>query len=196
MAPADRPSLLKALFRILSEEESTDSFQKRLKRFNPPISISEIARASQELIGAGWAPSVLRDLFRNALPLSSSRLPDDRGPSGIPGHPVHTLLRENEALGALIQNRIRPHMRDYADSGSQASLILLREDVARLAGIEIHYAKKENLMFPMLEQRGISAPSRVMRDADDRVRTSLRSIRTSPGQPGRPAQDPQQPAGG
>ncbi len=43
--------------------------------------------------------------------------------------------------------------------------------------IDLHYSKKENLLFPYLEQYGITAPPKVMWGVDDEIRDELKDIR-------------------
>src|SRR5450756_788784 len=103
--------------------------------------------------------------------------PED--PSLAPGHPVHTLRWENHALEHLVEHHLRPHLEDYAVNISLSALTALREDVARLSRIDLHYSKKENLCFPFLEQYGITAPPKVMWGVDDEIRDAISEVRTS-----------------
>jgi len=52
----------------------------------------------------------------------------------------------------------------------------LTHDLLSLGGIQSHYAKKENFLFPYLNRLGISAPPKVMWGVDDEIRTAYRAV--------------------
>lgn len=80
----------------------------------------------------------------------------------IPGHPLSTLTRENEALQALIDA--------YRQNSDPALLPKIRE----VAG---HYAKKGDLLYPLLKVRyGVSGPSEVMWSVDIEIRNALGTL--------------------
>lgn len=55
----------------------------------------------------------------------------------------------------------------------QKSLLLLD----RLSEIEQHYVRKENQLFPVLEAKGISGPSKVMWALHDDIRMMLKDVK-------------------
>jgi DUF438 domain-containing protein len=96
-----------------------------------------------------------------------------------PGHPVDTFLRENKAL----RDRMRQmreaiaRLRDQPDEVPlEEILVVLREAHQDLATIELHFLRKEGLLFPHLESFGISGPITVMWGIDDQIRGRLASI--------------------
>ena len=90
----------------------------------------------------------------------------------LPGHPVNTLKEENRALKELIETRIMPKLSFL----SADKLEGLAEDFDQLSKIDIHYLKKENLMFPYLEKYGVTAPPKVMWGVDDEIRGLIREV--------------------
>jgi len=58
-------------------------------------------------------------------------------------------------------------------AGKLASQALLPE-IGALLAIDLHYSRKENLLFPYLEQHGITAPPKVMWGVDDEIRALLK----------------------
>ena len=93
-------------------------------------------------------------------------------PSEQPGHPAHTLRAENAAIQAQLDDRIRPLL-SQVSAGALAPQALLPE-LGALMDISLHYARKENLLFPYLEQHGVTAPPKVMWGVDDEIRTLLK----------------------
>ena len=90
----------------------------------------------------------------------------------LPGHPVNTLKEENRALIELIETRIKPKL----NSLSVDRLKGLAEDYKKLGEINVHYLKKENLMFPYLEKYGFTAPPKVMWGVDDEIRGLIKEV--------------------
>lgn len=92
----------------------------------------------------------------------------------IPGHPIHTFRLENEAIGKLIQERIKPNAERFEADDSAENVKALQENLKELSEVDKHYLRKENLLFPFLEKYGITAPPQVMWGVDDEIRMSLR----------------------
>ena len=85
----------------------------------------------------------------------------------IPGHPLHTLTLENEALAKVIER-----CREAVKSGHVESDLL--DEVRQLA---IHYAKKGDLLYPHLKVKyEITGPSDVMWTVDDEIRDEFAAL--------------------
>ena len=80
----------------------------------------------------------------------------------IPGHPLHTLKMENQVLSKVLE--------EYEKEGSPHLLPIISE-------ISIHYAKKGDLLYPLLKsQYDISGPADVMWTVDDEIRDEIRAL--------------------
>ena len=87
--------------------------------------------------------------------------------TGISGHPLNTLKRENEALAGRIEAA-----QAKLDAGEELGSLLdgIRE-------LSIHYAKKGDLLYPLLKVKyEISGPSDVMWTVDDEIRDELSEL--------------------
>jgi uncharacterized protein len=89
----------------------------------------------------------------------------------LPGHPVDTFRRENEALRASL-TKARAAMNEL--QFSPTSLSAIRQSVNELMDIDKHYQRKEHALFSLLERHGILGPSKVMWAKDDEVRAALK----------------------
>jgi len=90
---------------------------------------------------------------------------------GLPaGHPVHTLMLENRAAEAILEEA--GTITDYAREKDRLLTVL-----DRLALIDKHFARKENQLFPILEAKGISGPSKVMWALHDDIRGLIKDVR-------------------
>ena len=82
----------------------------------------------------------------------------------IKGHPLQTFSRENEALQALIAAA-----KERIAAGSDPG-----ELPEKLRELSVHYAKKGDLLYPLLKTRyGIEGPSDMMWTDDDEIRDEL-----------------------
>lgn len=87
--------------------------------------------------------------------------------AAIPGHPLNTFTKENEALARLLLDAREKSTRG-ADIG---------EELAVLRQLSIHYAKKGDLLYPHLKVKyGISGPSDVMWTVDDEIRDEMGAL--------------------
>ena len=85
----------------------------------------------------------------------------------IPGHSLQTLTKENEALETLI-GQINAAITDAKD---------ITELLPRLRDLSVHYAKKGDLLYPLLKVKyDISGPSDVMWTVDDEIRDELSAL--------------------
>ena len=130
----------------------------------------------------------------------------------IPGHPLATFTKENEALGQYLEstkarweslveslsgkaggkNKVdKAEIAEIAEKskGSQGAqgvedaqgapdwevlLAAFSEELAKLRSFTVHYAKKGDLLYPLLKVKyDISGPSQVMWTVDDEIRDTL-----------------------
>lgn len=77
----------------------------------------------------------------------------------IIGHPLYTFTKENDALTDLL-----------AQAHDSKDISLIRD-------ISIHYAKKGDLLYPLLKVKyGVSGPSDVMWTVDDEIRDEISAL--------------------
>ena len=118
----------------------------------------------------------------------------------IPGHPLSTFTKESEALGQYLENT-KARWESLVESLSgkaggknkaekiegaegvqgaqgapdwEALLATFSEELAKLRSFIVHYAKKGDLLYPLLKVKyDISGPSQVMWTVDDEIRDTL-----------------------
>lgn len=113
----------------------------------------------------------------------------------IPGHPLSTFTKENEALRKFLQEsqagweellsllsgekdgeRRRQEAHGAPEWGSLLSAF--SEELAKLRSFIVHYAKKGDLLYPLLKVKyDVAGPSQVMWTVDDEIRDSLGELR-------------------
>jgi DUF438 domain-containing protein len=90
------------------------------------------------------------------------------------------LTEENRALEKILTefrgllDRIRP-----GDGGISLEKVHgeIKSTLEELAQVDKHYLKKENQLFPLLESKGVSGPSKVMWAIHDDIRMMIREFR-------------------
>ena len=90
------------------------------------------------------------------------------------GHPVRTYLEENILIRSLITKL------EAIDLSSQ--LAQFRELFDKLSRVELHFARKENQLFPYLEKHGWTGPSQGMWQFHDAIREELKAVREALGE--------------
>jgi len=90
---------------------------------------------------------------------------------GLPaGHPVHTLMFENRACEGIL--REAEGIQDFVKEKDNLLSIL-----DRLSQIDRHFLRKENQLFPILEAKGVTGPSKVMWALHDDIRGFIKDVR-------------------
>ena len=136
----------------------------------------------------------------------------------IPGHPLSTFTKENEALGKYLENtkarweslveslsgkaggKNKAEIAEIAEKSKgaqgaegvedaqgapdwEALLAVFSEELAKLRSFIVHYAKKGDLLYPLLKVKyDISGPSQVMWTVDDEIRDTLGELNRELGE--------------
>ena len=85
------------------------------------------------------------------------------------GHPVRTYLEENLYMRELM------HQLESMDPQEQP--LFYKELFEKLAKVELHFARKENQLFPYLEKYGWTSPSQGMWTFHDQIRDQVKLTR-------------------
>ena len=165
-----RQKVIRELIRDLHDGKSVDEVKGRFEAAFEGVSAEEIAQAEQALISGGLPVAEVQRLCDVHAAVFKGSIEEIHagGPADIPGHPANTLKLENRAIEALA-GEIRQQL-NFPSPGK------LAEKLRKLGQIDRHYLKKENLLFPYMEQYGITAPPKVMWGVDDEIREKLRVV--------------------
>ncbi|MGI6004708.1 MAG: DUF438 domain-containing protein [Christensenellales bacterium] len=170
-----RQNILKDILAQLHEGKTVDEVKEQFAEAFDGVSAEEISQAEQALIESGMPVSEVQrlcDVHAEVFKGSIEEIHQAIDASGIPGHPANTLKRENRAVEKQISQ-----LREALAAGNEA---YLAQGLDKLyTGIDIHYKKKENLLFPYMEQYGITAPPKVMWGVDDEIRGMLREAQSA-----------------
>ena len=97
------------------------------------------------------------------------------GPVEVPtGHPVQTFQLENARIRDLAENyRDAVGAIGALTENLDQALAAWRQAHERLVRIDVHYLRKEYLVFPFLEKAGIAGPPKVMWGVHDEIRAKI-----------------------
>jgi len=175
-----RQEVLKDIIQELHHGGNLEDQKRRFAELIKDIRPTEISEMEQKLIEEGLPEEEVKRLCDVHVQVFKESLEGQPLPVAIPGHPLHTLTEENRALEKILGEL--KGLLDHISAGEGgAGLESLRDDLRstleKLSGVEKHYLRKENQLFPLLEAGGVSGPSKVMWAIHDDIRAMLREFR-------------------
>ena len=174
-----RKQTIKDIIKQLHEGKTVEEVKQQFEEAFEDVSASEITTAEAALIAEGVSASEIQRLCDVHASVFKGAIEEiHQHPSNailIPGHPLNTLMRENLAISRIMNQEIKPYLKNLDGEESYKNLL---EGVNHLSQIELHYQKKENLFFPYMEKYGIVAPPQVMWGVDDEIRADIKEIKT------------------
>lgn len=171
---AELKSLIQDLHRGVSPEAARARFESAVKDVTP----LEIGAMEEELIREGMPVEEITRLCDLHVGMVQGSLDRQEELKAPPGHPIHTCLAENEVITGLA-NRLGglSGAEQTSHSGPGAWSGEFQEVLEEISGIDNHYLRKENELFPALERHGVTGPSQVMWGVHDEIRDLLKSAR-------------------
>lgn len=180
-----RKKKLQQLIKSLHDGKDVEAVKAEFKKEFGEVSTEEISEIEKALIKEGLPVEEVQRLcdvhasiFEGSVTEIHKRHSED-----IVGHPINVLKEENKAIEKVINEEILPHLASYMEKEDKTSMLLLRVGLDRLAEVDIHYKRKENLIFPYLEKHGVTAPPRVMWGVDDEIRADIKELIIITSQP-------------
>lgn len=172
----NRKKKLKELILKLHEGHSQKEVRQELLESLSQIPYDEVVEVEQELISEGLPEEEVLKLcdahsavLQGNVDLSASKqIPD--------GHPIDVMLHENKALKQLEQeiNKVLATIAEQPQNLSKENVMKLRGLFNQLFDVDKHYQRKEYLLFPFLENHGITGPPKVMWGKHDEIRELIK----------------------
>lgn len=174
----DNANLLKQYLIRLSKGESLESVQKEFRENFESVDASEIMKAEQSLMESGVPYHEVQKLcdihsalFHGAISNEVNGEEIEYGDSKdvsklieTKGHPLATFTAENKKLEKYLNEFLEDVKKQDID----------RELFAKIREVSLHYAKKGDLLYPLLKTKyNVSGPSSVMWSVDDEIRDEL-----------------------
>ena len=165
--PEQRIEALKKIIKDLHKGEDIRKLKQRFLVLIRDVAPSEIANMEQRLIDEGMPVEEVKRLCDVHVEVFKESLEDKVVPGLPAGHPVHSYMLENRAAEKII-------LKLQAIHDIKKEMGTLVSGLKELSKIDIHYKRKENQLFPILEAHGISGPSKVMWALHDEIRKMIR----------------------
>ncbi len=174
-----RREKLKTLIKELHAGATVEDVQERFKVEFGEVSTTEISQMEQELVAEGLPIEEVQklcDVHASVFDGSIKDIHPSKDNSQVKGHPVYIFLLENEKLEEVIEKEIKPYIEILKNGLDNTAILMLRIGFERLSEIDVHYSRKENVLFPMLEKHDITAPPKVMWGIDDEIRSEIKEV--------------------
>ncbi len=176
-ADEDRKAAMRRIIEDLHAGGDPEELRTRFADVIADISPGELAQVEQSLIDDGLPEEEVKNLCSLHVEVFKDGLDKGDVPSMPGGHPVHTYMMENRAAENILA-QIDEATCDLGDPPDDAAYAARRDTLLghlqTLSLLEVHYARKENQLFPMLEEHGITGPSQVMWATHDDIRAQMK----------------------
>ncbi len=171
-----RKAKLKELILKLHHGEPEEKVRQELMQSLSQIPYGEVVEVEQELISEGLPESEILKLCDAHSAVLQGNI-DLSGTKNVPeGHPIDVMVKENielkktnaQAYGLLSD------IEKSDESELPGQILKLRGLYNNLFDVDKHYQRKEYLLFPFLEQKGITGPPKVMWGKHDEIRELIK----------------------
>jgi len=170
----ERQETLKRIIRDLHSGVPVKKLQKTFAALIKDVSPEEIADMENALIQEGFPVEEIQRLCEVHAEVFDKSLKKVGKPAKVPGHPIYTFVEENKAAKKILKDLKRSLNPLAKGRPDPEDIRKFSEDLARLKEIEIHYQRKENQLFPLLEAKGFLGPTKVMWGKHDEIRAHLK----------------------
>jgi len=166
---------LKGIIKKLHDGVPVDRLKKEFRQIIKDTSPEEIADMENALILEGFPPEEIQKLCDVHAEVFEEALSKVGRPSKMPGHPVHTFLEENKRAKKILKEVSKAVKRFKKGTPKDKDVADFQRSFSVLNEIERHYERKENQLFPVLEEKAFQGPSKVMWGKHDEIRELLKS---------------------
>jgi DUF438 domain-containing protein len=174
-----RQESLKGIVKDLHAGVPVEKLRKTFAKLIKDVSPEEIADMENALIADGFPVEEVQRLCDVHARVFDKALKKAGKPGKVAGHPIHTFIAENREAKSVLKE-LKRAAKPLAEGAPDA------KDVERFAAVlarfkeyEKHYARKENQLFPALEAKGFTGPTKVMWGKHDEVRAQIRGVEAS-----------------
>jgi DUF438 domain-containing protein len=171
---------LHAIVKELHAGKTVEEVKPRFEELIQDVEATEIAAMEQKLIEGGVPDTEVKRLCDVHVQVFADALAGHE-PIVVPaGHPLDTFQRENQALLQVTASlrKVAEAVGEPPDGAAWSRLqSALSDTVERLSDVDKHYLRKENQLFPFLEDHGVEGPSKVMWSIHDDIRALIKQAR-------------------
>ena len=170
---------LAGIIKKLHEGADVNEVKAEFSELVSDVSAYEIAQMEHQLINDGLPEEKIKKLCDVHVEIFKETLNEKKLPGVPDGHPVDNYMRENREAERVIQ-RFHYLVQSLGTSPDDAKVKEQAENflsaIKKLEPIIIHYTRKENQLFPIIEAKGIQGPNEVMWAIHDDVRKGIKEV--------------------
>jgi DUF438 domain-containing protein len=178
--PKERQAALKGIIKDLHDGKDMEVLKQRFRDLIQGVEAPEIAKMEQELMNEGLPAEEIKRLCDVHVEIFKEALEEQDRPEPPLGHPIHTYMKENRASEKIMSDTSMlmgllgqpPGSEAFAEHRQKLGAL-----IEQLSEINIHYTRKENQLFPMLEAHHFTGPSQVMWSIHDDIRANMKQAR-------------------
>lgn len=172
----ERISALKDIVLRLHKGASIDEVRKDFHTLLHNVSPAEIGQMEQQIVAEGVPESEIKKLCDLHVELFEKSLTDSAIPPLQSGHPLQSFKEENKLADQKGQELLLA-VKECSPLEFFAAKKGLAQGVEDLSEIIRHYERKENQLFPIMEEHGLTAPPQVMWELHDDIRALFKKTR-------------------
>lgn len=167
------------LLQKLNSGNITPELRQQALKMVQNVDPLELSLAEQKLIETGTKPEDLRHLCDIHMEVLKDEL--DKLKLGLtPDHVLTTLIEEHDEILKLLTkleelNSAIQKMESYDKNAAEFNVLF--NAAVEIIGAEPHHKREEDVLFPELEKRGVTGPTRVMRMEHDMLRERKHKIK-------------------
>ena len=172
---SQRKDKIKNALKRIHDGEPYEDVKKEFADVLSTATAQEISDIEQTLIEEGMPVEDIQYLCDVHVAMFRESLDKQPPPEMMPGHPVYTFRAENE-LVAFVVNDTKGTLHKMQENQSETLAQKLKGNLEKLKEFDVHYLRKENILFPYLEKINFSGPSSVMWGIHDDIRKGWKAM--------------------
>ncbi|MBN2001261.1 DUF438 domain-containing protein [candidate division KSB1 bacterium] len=172
----DKQAKLKGIIKQLHAGVPVDKLKKSFADIIKQTSPEEIADMENALIQEGFPVEEVQRLCDVHAQVFEKSLKKAGKPGKIPGHPIYTFIEENKQARRILKDLNKAVKKLKTDNPKEKDIRIFKEHFTSLKEIEKHYQRKENQLFPMLEAKKFTGPTKVMWGKHDEIREMIKEV--------------------
>ena len=165
MKTKNKKEELKEILERLNKGERTEEVKKDARDLLDNLSAKELSEAEQELINAGLPETELRHLCTAHIEMMEEELKALKT-NVNPGHPLYTFIYEHDEILKILDSldELNEEIQKL-DSYDENNVVFneLKEIGSQLLETEKHHEREEDALFPEIDGKGVTGPTRIMR---------------------------------
>ncbi len=172
---SQRKDKIKNALKRIHDGEAYEDVKQEFAEVLSTATAQEISDIEQTLIEEGMPVEDIQYLCDVHVAMFRESLDKQPPPEMMPGHPVYTFRAENE-LVAFVLNDTKSTLHKMQKNQSETLAQKLKGNLEKLKEFDVHYLRKENILFPYLEKINFSGPSSVMWGIHDDIRKGWKAM--------------------